>query len=441
MSLAVVILAAGTGSRMKSKKPKVMHELAGRPMISWLVDTVLQLKPKKIIVVVGPDMKDLQTQVKPHATVVQKVRNGTAGALKCALPLLKNHLKNHGGDVLVLLGDAPLVSKATLQNLIRARSSKSGMAVLGAQVADPSGYGRLVVKGNTLLRITEHKDASAVERKIDVINTGAFCIDGARLAKWIAKVGNKNAAKEYYITDLPAIAVREGAVANIAMACCETEARGCNTRADLALLEEAAQDILRARAMENGVSLTNPRSVTFHHDTKIASDVTIEPNVFFGPAVSIAAGVRIRAFSYLEGVKIGANAIIGPFARLRPETEIGEGARIGNFVEVKKSKIGKGAKISHLAYVGDCLMGESANFSAGAITVNYDGVHKHKTIIGKNTMIGSNVNLVAPVRIEDGAYIAAGSTITDNVPADALAIERGQASVKKSWAKNRLRKK
>ncbi len=431
MSLAVVILAAGVGSRMKSKKPKVMHALAGRPMISWLIETALQLRPKKIIVVVGPDMKELQAEVKPHATVIQKIRNGTAGALKCALPLLKGHR----GDVLVLLGDAPLISKETLQNLIKARG-KAGLSVLGAKVYDPSGYGRLIARGNMLVKIVEHKDASGAERKIDIINSGAFCIDGAHLAKWIGRVGNKNAAKEFYITDLPAIAAKDGAATKIAMASCEMEIRGCNTRADLAALENAAQKVLRVRAMENGVSLTDPGSVTFHFDTKLAADVTVEPNVFFGPGVSIGAGSRIRAFSYLEGVKVGANATIGPFARLRPETEIGEGVRIGNFVEVKKSKIGKGAKINHLAYVGDCIMGEQANFSAGAITVNYDGTHKHKTVIGKNTMIGSNVNLVAPVKIEDGAYIAAGSTITDNVPAGALAIAREKsATVKKGWAK------
>ncbi len=434
--LAVVILAAGIGSRMKSKKPKVMHELAGKPMISWLLETVIQLRPKKIIVVAGPDMKELQAAVKPHATVTQKVRNGTAGAVKCALPLLKGHK----GDVLVLLGDAPLVSKETLQNLIRARG-KNGLAVLGAKISNPSGYGRLVTRGDALEKIIEHKDASAAERKINLINTGAFCIDGARLAGWIGKVGNKNAAKEYYLTDLPAIAARENIRAVVAIAHCERETQGCNTRIDLALLEETAQDLLRARAMENGAQMTNPRSVTLHHDTKIAADAIVEPNVFFGPGVFVGRGARIRAFSYLEQASIGAEAVIGPFARLRPDTEIGEGAKVGNFVEIKKSKIGKGAKINHLAYVGDCIMGENANFSAGAITVNYDGAKKSKTMIGKGAMIGSNVNLIAPVKIEDGAYIAAGSTITENVPSGALAIAREKsATVKKGWAGKKLKK-
>jgi bifunctional UDP-N-acetylglucosamine pyrophosphorylase/glucosamine-1-phosphate N-acetyltransferase len=437
--LSIVILAAGQGTRMKSTKPKVMHELSGLPMIKWLIGTAEKLSPQKIIVVAGPNMPELQQAAKPHASVIQQTRDGTAGALRMALP----ELKNFKGDVLVLVGDAPLMSRETLENLVALRrSKKAGMTVLGAEVCCADGLGRIVAdKSGTLKKIIEHKDASETEREIKLINTGAFCIDGARLEKWLGKVKNNNAAKEYYITDLPAIAAKDKVVTKVYVTKKTDEVQGCNSRSDLAALEKTAQERLRNAVMNNGVTMIDPCSVTLHHDTVIGADSVVEPNVFFGPGVEIASGAVIRAFSHIEESKIGAGAIIGPFARLRPGADIGAEARVGNFVEVKKSKIGKGSKINHLAYVGDTDMGADVNFSAGAITVNYDGFDKHKTIIGKGAMVGSNVNLVAPVTVGEGAFIAAGSTITDDVASDALAIERGNVEIREGWASENRAKK
>lgn len=424
--LAVVILAAGKGTRMKSDLPKVMHPLAGRPMINWLLDTVETLEPEKIIVVVGPDMPQLEAAARPHQTVVQNERNGTAGALKCALPALEGF----EGNVLVLLGDTPLVTAETLRGLIRVHT---GLSVLAAEVVDPTGYGR-IVHDHKGVRIVEQKDASTKECEICKVNTGVFCFSGKRLKGWLDQVQNTNAAGEYYITDLPAIAQHEGTGTNVSVTRYPDEVRGCNTRADLAALERTLQDRLRQSFLESGVTMIQPQTVYFWYDTKIAPDVTIEPSVFFGPGVVIESGVHIKAFSHIEGAHVQAGASVGPFARLRPGTLIGPNARLGNFVEVKNSSIGAGSKINHLAYVGDTAMGMDVNFSCGAITVNYDGFDKHHTQIGDGAMIGSNVNLVAPVDIGKGAFIAAGSTVTVNVDEDALSIERGEARAIKGWA-------
>lgn len=435
--LAVIILAAGMGTRMKSSRPKVMHEVAHLPMVNWVINAAQSLKPKKIVVVSGPKMPELEAAAKPHTIAIQKVRNGTAGAVKAALPALKNFK----GDVLILLGDAPLITPRTLKKLIKAKDG-AGISVLGTRLDDPSGYGRLVLgDGGVLEKIVEHKDASAAERRIDVINTGAFCVDGKELAGWIGKVNNKNSQKEYYITDLPEIAAKKGIKTKVAITDDPSEVMGCNSRLDLAEIEAVAQNRLCDAAMARGVTMHDPASVYLAHDTKIAQDVIIEPNVVFGPGVSVAAGTHIKAFSHFEGTKIGKNVTVGPFARLRPGADIAEDVKIGNFVEVKKSAIGKGSKINHLAYVGNCEMGEAVNFSAGAITVNYDGFNKHKTKIGKGAMVGSNANLVAPVSIGNGAFIAAGSTITENVPADALGISREEQGVSKGWAKDYRKKK
>lgn len=438
--LAVVILAAGQGTRMKSDLPKVMHELAGWPMIKWLIQSVGALEPKKIICVVGPDMADLKKAVQPHETVVQKTRDGTAGALRMALP----KLKGFKGDVLVLLGDAPLISSYTMQELVntRAQGSKTGIAVLGMELANPFGYGRLIMnREGTLHRIVEQADADYEEQAVQLVNTGAFCIDGARLTRWLDQVGNDNAQGEYYLTDLPAIAAKDRVETRICICPDPEEVMGCNSRSDLATLEMALQKRLRRAVMEDGVTMLDSSSVYLHHDTAIAPGVVIEPHVFFGPDVHVSEGARIKAFSHIEGTNIGKNASIGPFARLRPGSDIEEDVRIGNFVETKNSTIGARSKVGHLAYVGDCEMGDDVNFSAGAITVNYDGFEKHKTIIGKGVMIGSNANLVAPLQVDDGAFIAAGSTVTEDVPADSLSIARDTAEIRKGWAaKYRKRK-
>jgi bifunctional UDP-N-acetylglucosamine pyrophosphorylase/glucosamine-1-phosphate N-acetyltransferase len=432
-SLAVVILAAGKGTRMKSDLPKVMHPLAGAPMISWLRGTVEGLKPDEIVVVIGPDMKDLKDTVAPHKTAVQKERNGTAGALAVGM----TQLKGFKGDVLVLLGDTPLITPQTLKSLIKAKqgSATTGLSVLGTELPDPTGYGRLIMNDDGSLRhIVEHKDASAKERAVTLVNTGAFCIDGNRLPGWLSKVDNNNAQGELYITDLPYIAAQEGFHTSVAVTYDFAEVLGCNTRADLADLEGTLQKRLRRAVMQSGVNMIDPATVYLHFDTKIAPGVMIEPSVFFGPGVTVKEGAHIKAFCHLEGATIGKNVSIGPFARLRPGTTLGDDVRIGNFVEVKKSKVGARSKINHLGYVGDCIMGEDVNFSAGAITVNYDGFTKHETRIGKGVMVGSNANLIAPISIDDGAFVAAGSTITENVPADALSITRDVASIREGWA-------
>lgn len=439
-SLAIVILAAGKGSRMKSDQPKVMHELAGAPMINHLVRTAESLDPKKIVVVLAPGMEQVERAALPHAVAIQKVANGTGGALKAAMPALKGFK----GNVLVLLGDAPLITAKTLKGLIKAKDedSAAGLSVLGVELENPSGYGRLVMdKRKTLSKIVEDKDASAQEKKINVVNSGAFCLDGAKLEGWVKKIKNNNAQGEFYITDLPEIAAKPGILTKVALAKDANEVRGCNSRKELAELEAIVQERLREAVMAKGVTMIDPSTVYLSLDTKIAKDVLIEPNVFFGPNVEVGSGAHIKAFSHLEGAKIGKEATIGPFARLRPGSELGEEVRIGNFVEVKKSKIGKRSKISHLGYVGDAIMGEDVNFSAGAITVNYDGFEKHTTVIGRGVMVGSNVNLVAPLSIDDGAFIAAGSTITEDVPADALSIARDAHKIREGWAAEYRKKK
>ncbi len=438
--LAIVILAAGMGTRMKSNLPKVMHPLAGKPMINWLIDTAEGLNPEKILVVVGPDMPELEATIAPHQPVIQQVRNGTGGALQCAMPFLDGFK----GNVLVLLGDTPLLSQDTLQHLIDVRNvdAMTGVSVLGATMENPTGYGRLIEKSDgTLRHIVEEKDASDKERAVKKVNTGAFCIDALRLPKWLGKIDNNNAQGEFYITDLPYIAAEDGFYTRIAMAHNTAETQGCNTRSDLAALEGELQKKLRKNIMDQGVQMLDPSTVYVHYDTVIEPGTLIEPNVFLGPDVTIKAGCHIKAFCHFEGVVIHENVTIGPFARLRPGTVLEENVRIGNFVEVKKSKIGARSKVNHLGYVGDCDMGEDVNFSAGAITVNYDGFEKHQTVIGNNVIVGSNSNLIAPISIDDGAFIAAGSTITEDVPTDALSISRDSGKIREGWAAEYRRRK
>lgn len=436
--LAVIILAAGKGTRMKSDQPKVMHGLAGLPMINWLLRTVEGVSAQKIMVVCGPDMPDLEAAVSAHKNaeiVIQKERNGTGGAARIAMDALeKSHGGTFDGDILILLGDTPLIKAQTIQHLIDSKA-EAGLSVLGMHCNNPTGYGRLITsKDQNLLKIVEEKDATAEEKSIQSVNTGAFCVDGTKLSSWLSQITNNNAQGEFYATDLPEIAASDGAQAKVAMTYDGSEVQGCNSRSDLATLENTLQNRLRKQVMDQGVTMIDPKTVYLSHDTEIASDVLIEPNVFFGPGVSVEQGVHIKAFCHFEGATLGKNITIGPFARLRPGTTLGDEVRIGNFVEVKNSTIGNRSKINHLGYVGDTEMAEDVNFSAGAITVNYDGFQKHKTHIGKDVMVGSNVNLVAPVSIDDGAFLAAGSTITEDVPADALSVERTRAEIRKGWA-------
>lgn len=438
--LACVILAAGQGKRMISALPKVMHALAGRPLIGWLLETAQSLKPEKIIVVAGPDADELKAHIRPHACAVQQKPLGTGDAVKAALPALKGF----SGDVLILLGDMPLISAETLRALIDAKNSRSGsgLSVLGAVYDPPPAFGRLVTgMDGKLQKIVEDRDCTPAQRKISLCNAGAFCVDGAKLSGWLGKIKNKNAQKEFYFTDIVEIAAKDGCAPQIHIAKNNDEARGINSRADLAALEKTAQGRLRAAAMGSGATLIDPDTVYFSWDTKLGRDVVVEPHVFFGPGVKVADNVTVKAFSHLEGAKIEKDASIGPHARLRPGSVIGAGAKIGNFVEVKNSTLGAGVKAAHLAYIGDADIGDGVNFSCGAITVNYDGVKKHKTVVGDGAMVGSNVNLVAPITIGNGAYIAAGSTITKDIPADALAVAREKPFIKDGWAKKRKRKK
>ncbi len=431
--LAVVILAAGKGTRMKSDKPKVMHELMGLPMVNWVLRSVEQLSPERVIVVIGEGMDDLRAAVKPHESVVQLSQDGTGSAIKCAMPALQGF----EGDVLVLLGDTPLISVETMRGLIAARraSDNTGISVLGMRLDNPTGYGRLLMDDSGMLNdIREEKEASAEEKLVDIVNSGAFCLNAASVNGWLDKLSNDNASGEYYITDLPKIAAQENIKTKVFIATNSEEVMGCNTRLNLSDMEQLAQQNTRDKFINSGVILQDPSSVYFHHDTQISSGTIIEPSVYFGANVKVGANVHIKAFCHFEGADIGDNSVVGPFARLRPGADIGEEVRIGNFVEIKKSKIGNRSKISHLGYVGDCTMGEDVNFSCGAITVNYDGFDKHQTVIGNGAMVGSNVNLVAPVTIEKGAFIAAGSTITTDVPEDALSVERGRAKLLKGWA-------
>lgn len=429
--LAVVILAAGKGTRMRSEKPKVMHEILGLPMINWVLKTVEGLSPEKIVVVVGNGMDDLKATCAPHTTITQPVQNGTGGALMAAMPALKGFK----GDIVVLLGDTPLISKETIQSLIAAKqNSTAGISVLGVELDDPTGYGRLLMNDDgTLKAIREHKDASEAERAVKIVNTGAFCLDAFPLNDWLSEINDQNAQGEYYITDLPEIASNHGVKTAIALAQSADEVQGCNTRIDLNNLEQVARRQKCEALMHDGVVIHDPATTYLHHDTKIASGAIVEPNVFFGKNVIVKESVHIKAFCHFEDAFIGENVTIGPFARLRPGAKIGKNSRIGNYVEVKNSDIGEGSKVNHFGYVGDCDMGEGVNFSCGAITVNYDGFDKHRTVIGDNVMVGSNANLVAPVTIENGAFIAAGTTVTKDVPENALSISRPPSKIIEGW--------
>lgn len=441
-NLVCVILAAGLGTRMKSALPKSLHKLAGRPLVNWVIEAAAGLDPKDIIVVVPPGHPEIMEAVHPYKGVIQQQAKGTGDAVKAALA----ELSGFSGDVLVLLGDMPLLSTGMMQGIVETRRSgkDTGLAVLGVQFPEDNipAYGRMVMNGDILQQIVEDKDCTIEQQAISLCNTGAICIDGAYLEKWLAAIGNQNAQGEYYLTDLPEIAAKEGKKTRVAILYDAEEATGINSRSDLAALEKTAQEKLRHKAMDCGATLIDPESVYLSWDTVLGRDVVVEPHVFFAPGVIVGDNVTIRAFSHLEGAQIDEGTTIGPFARLRPGSKIGAGSKIGNFVEIKNAALGQGVKASHLGYIGDADVGDGVNFSCGAITVNYDGFKKHRTTIGAGAMIGSNVNLVAPVEIGDGAYVAAGSTIAKDVPAEALAVAREKPMIREGWAaKNRAKKK
>ncbi len=435
--LAVVILAAGKGTRMKSRTPKVLHKIAGLPMISHIVKSAESLKPKKIVVVLSDGMEDVAKTVAPHQVAIQKMQKGTGDAMKSAMA----HLGDFKGQILVLFGDVPLISAETLKMVVEhhRRGKGFGATVLAFAAPDPKGYGRIFQNPDgTLARIVEDADATEDEKLVRLCNSGTMLLEGDGLEDALGRIKNKNAQGEFYLVDLPKILAEDGLSTGVIRGDFH-ELKGVNSRAQLAEVEMIWQHRKRLALMDDGVTLQDPNTIYFAHDTKIGRDSVIGANCVFGEGVEVEDNVEIRSFSHLEGAKVKSGAVIGPFARLRPGADIGEDARIGNFVEIKNSKIGKGAKANHLGYIGDAELGDNSNFGCGAITVNYDGLKKSKTTIGKNVMVGSNSSLVAPITIADGAYIAAGSTLTKDVAADDLVIGRAKTIVMAGKAKGRMK--
>ncbi|HLB81150.1 MAG TPA: bifunctional UDP-N-acetylglucosamine diphosphorylase/glucosamine-1-phosphate N-acetyltransferase GlmU [Dongiaceae bacterium] len=431
-SAAAVVLAAGKGTRMKSALPKVLHPLAGQPMIAHVAANLVPLACDPVVVVVAPGMAAVERAVAPWPTVVQAEQLGSGHAVMAA----RDRLADAAGDVLVVYGDSPFVSTESLRRLLARRRGpgRPAVVVLGMRLEDPGEYGRLILgTDGGLDAIVEYRDADADQRSINLCNSGAMAIDGSRLFDLLDRVGNANAKGEYYLTEIVAVARREGLSCAVVEAPAD-ELLGVNSRADLAVAEAALQERLRARAMADGATLVDPRTVYFAHDTRLGRDVTVGPNVVFGHGVVVGDNVEIRPFCHIEGARIEAGAVIGPFARLRPGCEIGAGARIGNFVEAKNARLAAGAKANHLAYLGDASVGERANIGAGTITCNYDGFDKARTEIGADAFIGSNSALIAPVTIGERAIVGAGSVITRDVAPDALALARGEQVEKRGWA-------
>lgn len=436
--LAVIVLAAGKGTRMRSDLPKVLHPLAGKAMLCHVLDTVAGLQPECVGVVVAPDSgKVRQAALMAYAScqIVEQPqdKHGTAAATLAA----QDMLEGFNGDVLVLFGDTPLITCNTL-DAMRATLRQNGttaVTVLGMRPADPAEYGRLVLNSrNELEEIVEFKDASPVQREIALCNSGVMAIRGEYALNLLHRVQNRNAKGEYYLTDIIALARSDGHSCAVIEAP-ETEVLGVNSREQLAHAEAEMQNRLRRRAMENGVTMLMPETVFLSYDTELAADVTIHPYVYFGENVSVESGVEIRSFSHLEGATVGSGAIIGPYARLRPGAIIGESAHIGNFVEIKKTTLEEGVKVNHLSYIGDAYVGAHSNIGAGTITCNYDGFEKHPTRIGKRAFVGSNTSLIAPVSVGDGAIVGAGSVIAEDVEADSLALTRPSQHHKKDWAR------
>ena len=416
-----IILAAGLGTRMKSRLPKALHRLGNQPMINHLITTARQVFDD-VVVVTGPDMPELEKAVRPFRTVTQVERLGTAHAANAARDLFGD------GDIAVLYADNPLITAETMERLLAARREGASLALLGMRPAVPGRYGRIVEDHGKVVKIVEFKDATEDERHITLCNAGVMCAGAENFRNWLENVRNDNAQGEYYLTDVVEMAAKAGSV--VCVEAPEDELAGVNSRSELARAEATLQTRLRNAAMDAGVTLVAPDTVFFSTDTVLESDVTVEPNVFFGPGVTVRSGALIRAFSHLEGCTVGEAALIGPYARLRPGTVCAAQTHVGNFVELKNVELGEGAKANHLTYLGDASVGRGTNVGAGTITCNYDGVFKHRTIIGERVFVGSDAILVAPVTIGDDALVGAGSVITDDVPAGDLALGRTRQTLK-----------
>ena len=430
-----IILAAGKGTRMKSPRPKVLHEIGGRSMLAWSVALAKDLGCKRSVVVVGPDMAELSAAaaklVGAENVVVQREQLGTANAVDAA----REALSGADGEAIVLYADTPLVPREAGERAFAELDKGASVCVLGFEAKLPNRYGRLVTTGDGALEaIVEANDASEEQLRIPLANSGVMAAPVRLMFDLLKEVKNDNAKGEFYLTDLVGLARGRGLKAGVAL-CEERDVQGVNSQAELAQVERVFQDGVREAMMTAGVTMPAPETVFFSHDTRIAPGVTIEANVVFAGGVSVESGAVIRAFSHLEGAKVGAGALVGPYARLRPGAVIGKDAHIGNFVEVKNVTVGNGAKANHLSYLGDGEVGAGANIGAGTIFCNYDGFFKYRTVVGEGAFIGSNSSLVAPVTIGAGGYVGSGSVVTDDVPGDALAIARGRQANKGGWAK------
>ena len=432
---AVVVLAAGQGTRMRSDTHKVLHPIASRPMLLHLLDRVDALGADRRVVVVGKGRDQVEAALDGRDVTVahQAEQKGTAHAVRQA----EGVLAGFDGNILILYGDTPFVEAATLGRMLERLDGGDGpgVVVMASRPHDPAAYGRIILgEGDRIAKMVEYRDATPEERAVRLCNSGMMAVRASDLFRWLGKVGNSNAAGEDYLPDVVNIAASEGREA-VVIEGDPYETAGVNSRAELAHLELEWQRRRREQALDEGATLIDPESVWFAYDTRLGRDVTVEPHVVFGPGVEIASGATIKAFSHIEGAIVGERASIGPFARIRPGTRLGERSKVGNFVELKKAVLGPGAKANHLSYVGDAEVGEGANIGAGTITCNYDGFGKYRTVIGAGAFIGSNTALVAPVTVGAGAVVGAGSVITSDVEADSLALERSEQKGIAGWAK------
>ena len=433
MDTAVIILAAGKGTRMNSNRPKVLHEVGNFPLIAHCLKTAQNIKPHKILTVLGHAREEIKNVLKNSDKsiefVIQEAQLGTGHAVSVAI----EELAEFDGNLIVLFGDTPFVSAETMIK-IETRSKQADLVVLGFHATDPSGYGRLIKNNNELLKIVEHKDANDQELALKLCNSGVMAGSSLLIKKLLKELDRDNKNNELYLTDCVHLAKARGLNCSY-LVCDQKEALGINSLEQLSLAEKRFQETARTEALEIGIHLVAPETVFFSLDTEIGRDTIVEPNVIFGPGVTVGTGCTVKAFSYLEGCKVSNDCSIGPYARLRPGVDLSEGVKIGNFVEIKNSKVAENSKINHLSYIGDTEIGEHSNIGAGTITCNYDGVNKHRTVIGKNVFIGSNTMLIAPLTVGNNAMTGSGSVITKDIPADNLAIARSKQNNKNGGAK------